>query len=53
MIKITITKTPTIRLFDRMPLPRQKVRSLVIPRRKLSLSSYSTTPFQRKISKIQ
>ncbi len=51
MLKITITKGPVIRLFDRMPMPRARVRSLDIPRR--NLKALRTSPFLRKISKIQ
>lgn len=49
MLKITITKTPTIRLFDRMPMPRSRVRSLIVSRKRLN----SIAPFHRKVSKIR
>ena len=51
MLKITISKTPTIRLFDRMPMPRGRVRSLVINR--TYLNRLQAGPFQRRVSKIK
>ena len=51
MLRITITKSPAVRLFDRMPMPKAaKVRNLVIARR--SLTRFQNTPFQRKVTRI-
>jgi len=51
MFRITITKSPVVRLFDRMPMPKTtKVKNLIIARR--SLAKYRTTPFQRRITRI-
>lgn len=51
MFRITITKSPAVRLFDRMPMPKTaKVKSLIIARR--SLTKYRSNPFQRKITRI-
>ncbi len=51
MFRITITKSPSVRLFDRMPMPRTiKVKSMTLARR--SLAKYQSNPFQRRITKI-
>ena len=65
MITIVIKKSPTVRLFDRMPLPRPKVRKISIPRRELegNNSGYSkvqsrsnrrrsTPPFSVRVNRI-
>ncbi len=53
MFTIIIKKTPSARLFDRMPLPktRTRIRSLSISRKELSAAAFS--PFQRKVSRIR
>jgi hypothetical protein len=54
MITIVIKKSPAIRLFDRMPLPKPKVRHLVFPRRELrgAVRSTARLPFSVKVSRI-
>ena len=57
MIKIIISTNPTVRLFDRMPLPQNGKNSLAIKalrffRKNTSLRKYMTNPFVRKITKI-
>jgi len=63
MLTITIQKTPVAitiaarrespatRLFDRMPLPKPRVRSLTFSRKELGL--VAANPFQRKVCRIR
>lgn len=51
MITIVIKKTPTVRLFDRMPLPKSRFRSLHLTRRDLKVAKAS--PFNVRVNRIQ
>lgn len=51
MITIVIKKTPAMRLFDRMPLPKTKFRTLNLTRR--DLKSFKVSPFHVRVNRIQ
>lgn len=55
MLTIVIKKSPGSRLFDRMPMPRPKVRHLSLLRRDLRPvpRSKSAVPFSVRVSRIQ
>jgi hypothetical protein len=58
MIKIVITRSTPVRLFDRMPLPKSgkslnlSSKALGLIRKHSSLNKYITNPFVRRVSKI-
>ncbi len=51
MLTIIIKKSPAARLFDRMPMPRPRLRQMNVSRK--TLAAYSVPAFQRKVSRIK
>jgi hypothetical protein len=51
MLTIIIKKSPAVKLFDPMPLPRAKIRRMTFSRKELA--GLAAAPFQRKVSRIR